>query len=234
MRTKGTGIVERPGNSMNGSPSDAATLDLHVLSQAIARQFWVVVMTVVLLTGAAVGFSIAQPPKYEASIKIIIGQGGKLTQDPLAEAGLRDITDTMVVAVDTRPVAEGVIRELNLDKNPKEVLEDMSAQRVGATQFIEVTYTDTDPERAKRVANTIGSVFSDEIAGVSPGPDAITASVWEPATAPTSPEDPDPIRNGFLASVLGVMLGMGLALLLDYLSRPGKPKKTSRESHSAY
>jgi len=191
-------------------------------------------MTVVLLTGATVGFSIAQPPKYEASIKIIVGQGGKLTQDPLEEAGLRDITDTMVVAVDTRPVAEGVIRELGLEKTPKEVLEDMSVQRIGATQFIEVTYTDTDPERAKRVANTIGSVFSDEIAGISPGQDAITASIWEPAMVPTSPEDPDPIRNGFLALVLGMMLGVGLALLLDYLSVPVKHRKASSGSSSAY
>src|SRR5215211_5793163 len=153
MRTKGTGMAERLRNTMHSSPSYAASLDLGVLSQAILRRFWVVVMTVVLLTGATVGFSIAQPPKYEASIKIIVGQGGKLTQDPLEEAGLRDITDTMVVAVDTRPVAEGVIRELGLEKTPKEVLEDMSVQRIGATQFIEVTYTDTDPERAKRVAN---------------------------------------------------------------------------------
>ena len=191
-------------------------------------------MTVVLLTGATVGFSIVQAPQYEASIKIVIGQGGKLTQDPLEEAGLRSLTDTMVVAVDTRPVAEGVIRKLDLQKSPKEMLEDTNVKRIGPTQFIEVTYTDTDPERAKLVANTIGSVFSKEIAGVSPGPDAITASVWEPAVVPESPVDPDPIRNGFLALVLGLMLGVGLALLLDYLSAPGKRKKTARVSRSEF
>ena len=227
-------MADRPQDTLNGPPTYGATLDLNVLGQAILRQFWVVVITVVVITGATTGFSLAQPPEYEASIKIIIGQGGKLTQDPVAQAGLMDITDTMVVAVDTRPIAQGVIRKLGLDETPKEVLKNMTAQRIGATQFIEVSYTDFDPERAERVANTIGSVFSDEIAGISPGSDAITASVWEPATVPTSPEDPDPIRNGFLASVLGAMLGVGLALLFDYLSTPGKRKKALRASRSDY
>ena len=234
MRTKGTDLDDRPQNTLNGPPSYAATVDLNVLGQALVRQFWVVVMTVVVITGATIGFSLAQPPEYEASIKIIIGQGGKLTQDPVAQAGLMDITDTMVVAVDTRPVAQGVIRKLGLDYTSKEVLKNVSAQRIGATQFIEVTYTDPDPERAKRVANTMGSVFSEEIAGISPGSDAITASVWEPATVPTSPEDPDPIRNGFMALVLGAMLGVGLALLFDFLSTPGKHKKALRDSRSEY
>jgi capsular polysaccharide biosynthesis protein len=234
MRTKGTDLADGPQNTLNGSPSYGATLDLNVLGQALVRQFWVVVLTVVVITGATIGFSLAQPPRYEASIKVIVGQGGKLTQDPVAQAGLMDITDTMVVAVDTLPVAQSVVQKLGLDETPKEVLKNTSAQRVGATQFIEVSYTDSDPERAKRVANTIGSVFSDEIAGISPGSDAITASVWEPATVPTSPEDPDPIRNGFLALVFGAMLGVGLALLLDYLSTPGKRKKASRGFRSEY
>ncbi len=227
-------MAEQPQDITRNSPSYATSFDLGVLSQAVLSQFWAVILTVILLTGATIGFSFAQQPKYEASIKIIIGQGGKLTQDPIAEAGLRDITDTMVVAVDTRPVAEGVIRELGLKETPKEVLEDMSVKRIGPTQFIEVTYTDTDPVRAKRVANTIGSVFSDEIAGVSPGSEAITASIWEPAVTPTSPEDPDPIRNGFLASVLGVPLGVGVALLADYLSPSSKRRKAVRESRSEY
>jgi capsular polysaccharide biosynthesis protein len=228
MRTKESSIVERSPNGMQKPPSDYALVDLGDLTRAVLRRFWVVVSTVVLLTGATVGFSIVQTPTYDASTKIIIGQGGKLTQDPVAEAGLQDITDTMVVAVGTRPVAEGVISKLHLHKSPTKFLKDMSVQRLGATQFIEVTYTDTDPKRAQRVANTIGEVFSQEVAGVSPGPNDITASVWEPAAVPQSPADPDPIRNGLLALVLGLVLGMGLALLVDYLSVPGKDRKASR------
>jgi capsular polysaccharide biosynthesis protein len=195
-------------------------VDLGNLARAVLRQFWIVVMTVVLLTCATVAFSLVQKPQYEASTKIIVGQGGKLTQDPVEEAGLQSITDTLVVAVETRPVAEGVIRKLDLQRSPKEVLENMQAKRIGPTQFIEVTYTGTDPQRTQQVANGIGEVFSQQVAGVSPGPEDITASVWEPAVVPKSPVDPDPIRNGLLALIAGLMLGIGLAVLLDFLSMP--------------
>ncbi len=216
------------------SPSYAAPLDLGDVIQAILRQFWVVVMTVVLLTGATIGFSIAQTPQYEASTLIIIGQGGKLTQNPLELAGIRDITDTMVVAISTRTVAEGVIDKLNLQKTPKELLDNMEVRREGPTQFIEVTYRDDDPQRAQLVANTIGNVFSDKVAGISPSAEAITATIWDPAAVPQAPTDPDPVRNGFLALILGLMLGVALALLLDYLTVAGKLKKSPRGSRSAY
>jgi capsular polysaccharide biosynthesis protein len=218
-------MADQSRNTEHRSPRYAASLDLGDLIQAVLRQFWVVVMTVVLLTGATVGFSIAQTPAYVAQILIIIGQEGKLTQDPVEEAGLRSLTDTMVVAIDTRPVAEGVIRKLELQRTTKEVLDNMSAQRLGSTQFIEVSYSDTDPKRAHLVANTIGTVFSDKIAVVSPGQHAITASIWEPAAVPRSPVSPDPIRNGFLALVLGLMLGVGLAVLVDFLSVRGRHQK---------
>jgi len=234
MKTKGISMADRPPDTQDNSPSYSASVDLGSLAEAVLRRFWVVVVTVVLITGATIGFSIAQTPEYEASIKIVIGQGGKLTQDPVEQAGLQNITDTMVVAIDTRPVAEGVIRELDLKKSPKDLLKDMSVQRIGPTQFIEVTYRDTDPKRAKLVANTIGTVFSDQVGGVSPGEKAISATVWEPAVVPQSPADPDPVRNGFLALILGLMIGVGLALLLDYLSVPGKRRKSSRGSRSAY
>lgn len=36
------------------------------------------------------------------------------------------------------------------------------------------------------------------------------------AGAPATPEDPDPLRNGFGALIMGLMLGIGLAFLLEY------------------
>lgn len=227
-------MADLPQDTERRSPAYATPLDLGDIIQAILRQFWVVVLTVVLLTGATIGFSIAQTPQYEASTLIIIGQGGKLTQNPLELAGIRDITDTMVVAISTRTVAEGVIDKLDLKKTPKELLDNMEVKREGPTQFIRVTYTDDDPKRAQLVANTIGNVFSDKVAGVSPSAEAITATIWDPAAVPQTPADPDPVRNGFLALILGLVLGVALALLMDYLTVGGKGRKPFRGSRPTY
>jgi capsular polysaccharide biosynthesis protein len=93
----------------------------------------------------------------------------------------------------------------------------MNVEQIPNTQFIRVSYTDTDPERARRVANAVGEVFSQRISEVSPSANSITATVWEQAATPAEPVSPNPVRNGLLALALGLMLGVGLAFLLEYL-----------------
>lgn len=131
--------------------------------------------------------------------------------------GLQQLTLTVAEAVGTRPVAEGVIEELNLKLTPEEFLENLSVAQVSSTQFIQVSYRDPNPERAQRVANTIGEVFSEQVSEVSPSANAITATLWERAVPPESPASPDILLNTLLALVLGLMLGVGLAFLLEYL-----------------
>jgi capsular polysaccharide biosynthesis protein len=170
--------------------------------------------------GLTIGFNSFQTPTYEASIKILVGQKrGSAAPNDLGNElqGLQQITSTMVEAVDTRPVAQGVIQTLDLSMSPEAFQRNLSAQQVGDTQFIEVSYNDSDPQRAQRIANTLGEVFSERVSEVSPSASAISATVWEQAVVPDSPVSPNPVRNALLALILGLMVGVGLAFLLDYL-----------------
>ena len=49
---------------------------------------------------------------------------------------------------------------------------------------------------------------------------------------PSAPEDPDLLRNAFGALVIGLMLGIGLAFLLEYLHLRGlhSPEKVEQVS----
>lgn len=203
-----------------GAGEEGPTLSVKDLFRIVWRQLWVVVLVATVLTGAAVGASLVQTPTYTASIKIFVGQevsddsGTSLGGDV---AGLQQITQTMAQAVDTRPVAEAVIQRLDLQESPDAVVAKTTSEQIGATQFIEVSYTDTSPEEAQETANAIGEVFSEQISEVSASANAITATVWEPAVVPDAPVSPDPLRNGLLALVVGTMLGLGLAFLLEHL-----------------
>ena len=172
----------------------------------------------VVLAGAITGFSLAQTPMYEASIKILVGQERGITQNPGDVVGLQQLTRTMVEGVNSRPLAESVISELGLSMTPEEFLEEhIRVEQVPETQFVRVFYEDSSPERAQQAANTIGYVFSEQVSDVSSSASDITATVWEWAVAPDRPVSPSPIRNGLLGLVLGLILSVGLALLLEYL-----------------
>jgi capsular polysaccharide biosynthesis protein len=187
--------------------------------QTLRQRMWIIVLVAVVTTGSAVGFSLLQTPTYEASVQILVGQ--KTTGDTNLGADVSDLQElalTVAKAVPTTPVAEAVVERLDLPEGSAgEVLKNISAQPDPGTMFVNVSYKDSDPERAQQIANTIGQVLSEKISEVSLGANAITATVWEPATLPKTPVSPDPIRNGILALVLGSLLGVVLAFLLEYV-----------------
>ena len=208
---------------------------LKDLFGTIWKRLWVVLLVAGVLTGAAVGFSLAQTPMYESSIEILVGQKENAPESYNLQGdvlGLQQITQTMVRAVGSRPVAETVIERQGLQITTQEFLENrLSVEPVAETQFIEVRYKDPDPRRAQRTADAVGEVFSEQVSKVSPSANAVTATVWEPAALPGEPVSPNPVRNGLLALALGLMLGVVLAFLLEFLDdRWHSPEEMERVS----
>jgi capsular polysaccharide biosynthesis protein len=189
--------------------------------QTLRRRMWTIVVVAAVAVGSALGFSLLQTPTYEASVMILVGQ--ETTGD--TNLGAADVTElqelalTVAKAVPTTPIAETVVERLGLQKESATgMLNKISAEADPGTMFVNVSYRDSDPERAQLIANTIGKVLSEKISEVSVGANAITATVWEPATLPETPVSPEPIRNGIIALVLGSLLGIVLAFLLEYVS----------------
>lgn len=194
-------------------------LSLKPLFGVLRRRLWVIGVLSVMLAGATVGLSLAQTPTYEASVTILVGQERGSTENPTDVGGLQQLTRTMAEGVGSRPVAEAVIQQLDLQITSEDFLDEerLSVEQIPETQFIQVNYRDSSPERAQQVANTIGDVFSEQISQVSPSASAVTATVWAQAVTPDEPVSPNPVRNGLLALMLGLLLGVGLAFLLEYL-----------------
>jgi len=183
---------------------------------------WIVVLATGLGAGFAAGFSLLQTPHYEASISVLVGGKSGVVDDPTDATGFADVTKTMAYAVPTRPVAEEVIRRLDLDISPEEFLEDrLSVAQVEDTQFVRVSYTDSDPLTARLVADTIGEVFSERIREVAPeaaNVAAVTATVWERAAVPKEPiSSPQPVYNVAIGMFVGALLGIGASFLLERL-----------------
>jgi len=210
-------------------------LTVREVLQILWKRAWVIVLVAVVLVGTAVGASLVQAPVYEASAKLLLGQ--KQTEDQLPTnlmgevEGLQQLTHTMVTAVDSRPVAEETIQRQGLQMDPQDLLDNLTVEQLEDTQFLQLTYSDTDPERAKEIVNAVSDVSSNKIVEANASPSNITVTVWEYAAVPRVPISPDPVRNGLLALGLGLMIGAGLAFLLEYLDdhwrSPGEVEQVS-------
>jgi capsular polysaccharide biosynthesis protein len=199
------------------------------LLEAIRRRIWVILVTGFVLTAATVGVSFLQKPTYEAYVTVLIAQASESSNADTSlssqSTGLQLITQTMTEAVNSRLIAEAVISRLGLEITPEDFQKNLTAKQIRATQFIQINYRDTSPERAQQVASAIGNELSEQVSEVNPLASDVTATVWGQAWVSDEPVSPKPVRNGLGALGAGLMLGVALAFLLQYLY----PKQRSRD-----
>jgi capsular polysaccharide biosynthesis protein len=185
------------------------------------RVFRVLVITVMLAAYAVTSLGLQQTPIYEASARVLVGQkpgdqqtyvsgsGEEIQTLPPGGEGLQTIIPEMVLAIDSRPVAEEVVERLGLQMGATQLLDNLTVEQVEATSFVVLTYKDTDPVRATQIVNTVGEVSSEAISERSKD---LTAKLYEKATVPENPVSPHPLRNGLVTLVIGLMLSAVLVL----------------------
>ena len=94
------------------------------------------------------------------------------------------------------------------------------------TVLIDVSVRDEDPDRARVTAEAIAKEFPAAVtelespAGQKASPVKVT--VVQPPVTPTSPVSPQPARNIVLGIVVGLLLGLGAAVLRETLDRSVK------------
>jgi uncharacterized protein involved in exopolysaccharide biosynthesis len=193
------------------------------IAQAVLKRPWVVLLVVLGFVGPTLGFSLLQPAVYEASAT------GMIKVDYEHQRWDPDIPGIMLIplaveippeapreAIDKPAIAREAIERLGLDGSmePAELLENLTVEREEGTFFVRLSYRDGDPQRAQRIANAVVEVASEESHQVSDQVD-LRIGVWDDASVPTDPLSPNPVRNAIVALGVGLMVGMGLALLLE-------------------
>ena len=200
---------------------------LPVEPRAAARAL----VAVVLVAATVAMASLVETPQYEASAKILVGQDRGLREGQTLEVqveGLQRLTETLSAATQSRPIAEETIERLELPTTPGAFLERLEADPVENTQLVELSYTDPDPERARRVANTVGDVLSQRVSELGRGDSGMTATLLERAPFPEETVSPNPLRNGLLTLVSGLLLFAGLAFALPRVAAWGHRRAALR------
>ena len=189
----------------------------------IMRRRWRIIVAC-LLTAVAVAalVTFTMTPIYASSARLFVSttpsDTGEAYQGSLfASQRVTSYADL----VDGREMLTRVIDELDLEIQPDELAEKIDATVVPETVILEITAEDPDPATAQALAQTSAEelvTFVDDLEtppGQTQAP--IKASVVDSAPRPESPVSPQPIRNLGLAAVLGLLLGLGLAVLREML-----------------
>ncbi len=202
----------------------------------VIRQRWRLILVCVgLAVVAAIAVTLTTTPVYEARARIYLSaeqQSGK------SSGGVFVLTsedlDTYVSILDTPAVLDPLREELGLEPGHPITV---SAETSGTTSILNITARAADGEEAAAVANEVGPQLG-KVAGEfstllkSSGQEVVSTPI-QPASAPSRPVSPDPVRNIGLGLLAGLVLGLGLAFVRHALDTKVRGEEDIRPHSTA-
>jgi len=139
------------------------TLDLRDYLAVLRRRRWIVIQTVLVVFAVALAVTFVQTPRYEASVQLVVEPNvGAGTDSVLNQLvfGQREL-ETQKELVTSELVAEKVIRRLDLDRRPDQLVEQVSVDLLRDTQILTIRATSTDAEEAAAIAQQFAVSYLD-------------------------------------------------------------------------
>jgi succinoglycan biosynthesis transport protein ExoP len=190
----------------------------------ILRRRWLGVLIIALAAvtlASAVTF--AMPKKYTATTRLFIAVAGGQSATDLAQgSNFAEKQMSSYAEVATSPRVLGpVIKQLGLQATPKELSESVEATVPVNTVILEISATDLNPTRAAQIANAVGRELATAASELSPakedGTKAVMATTIALAEVPDKASSPKIVQNLGIGLILGLLLGLGVAVLRHLL-----------------
>lgn len=157
-------------------------------------------------------------PIYQTSTQILVNQknDGESSFDYNQVKTNVELINTYSVIMKSPTILDDVIDQLDLDMSKNALNSKISVSNAQNSQVVLVSVQDPDPALAVEIANTTASVFEKEITNIM---NVDNVSILSPAEfeGTPAPVNPKPLLNIAIALVVGLMVGVGLSFLLEYL-----------------
>ena len=194
------------------------TIDLREYFAIIKKRFWIIaIITVVAMVVSGVISFFVLSPVYEAKTTLIVNtekseETQMITGDQFSVSQKLAVTYGEIIK--SRIVLEDVIKNLKLDDKYEQLAGNITVSAVKDTQIISISVQDTNPKKARDIANEIPKVFEKEVKRITKANDI---QVIDKAILPQNPIKPNKMMNVLIAAVLGMMIGLFVVFLIEYL-----------------
>lgn len=205
---------------------DEENIKIADILEALKNRWQLIICITLIATIVSAVFSFfIIKPKYQASTKLFVGKESESKDSNYSNNDVQmyqKLLKTYADVISTRDLVEDAFNENSIEINPDVVLNRLVVSPKTDTQILEISYTSGDKEECKEVVEAIADEF------ISISSDLISNSnvrIIEKATMPKSPVSPNKKINIMIALILGLMIGSGLAIILEFLDNTFKDKE---------
>lgn len=193
----------------------------------LVRRNLVLIVSLTLI-GLCIGVLVAltTPTRYSTSTQLLVSAQTSDTATPaelnLARGYAQQAVTSYIDIISSSLVLQPVIDDLGLDTTVALLASRVSATAATASTAITVTVSDHNPGQAARLANAIGDSFAAVVAEhlerpVDARPGIVRIDTLESASVPVSPAAPNIPLSVALGALLGLVVGVGVAVLRSVL-----------------
>lgn len=194
----------------------------------ILRRRWKTIVAMFVLALVVSGVITALTPRvYQSTAKIFVAPDTS-TPEAAYSAGFfvqQRVQSYAELAVH-RQVMESVINDLDLPVTPEELADKVTAEVPQDTIVLQLQALDGDPQAAQRIANAVATnlvTFVEELETPKGSDESqVRLTITTPGTYDGEPVSPQVSLNLVVAGLIGLVLGVGLALLRDMLDNTVK------------
>ncbi|MCP1188539.1 Wzz/FepE/Etk N-terminal domain-containing protein [Priestia flexa] len=203
------------------------TIDIKELFQTLKKRLWLIgLITIVAAIISAVISFFVLTPIYQSQTQILVNQAKSDQQLYNANEVQTNIQliNTYNVIITSPAILDTVKNDLNLTETVDELTEKIEVSSATNSQVVEITVKDSSPHLAAKIANKTAEVFQSEISKIM-NIDNVSILSKAEVKDDVSPVKPQPLLNIAIAIVVGLMLGVGVAFLLEYLDNTLKTEQ---------
>ncbi|MCL6454241.1 MAG: capsular biosynthesis protein [Alicyclobacillus sp.] len=194
-------------------------LELREYWQIIRKRWLLVVLipVIAVVVSGILSFFVIQP-QYSASTTLLVNQKADST-NPLQYQDIQvseALVNTYTNIIKSHTIESQVVSDLGLSMPVSQLDKMISVTSPNQSQVIEVTVTGPSQSQAARIANQLAQVFQGKAQTLM---DVQNVQIIDPALVQSNPAPVKPNKklNVSIALILGLMVSVGLAFLLEYL-----------------
>ena len=195
------------------------TIDLARLGRALVRRFWAILLSALICGGIACSYAaIFVVPLYQASALMYVNNSessidsSTIIYSTGQLSAAQRLIDTYAVILKSRTTLEEVIEEAGLSCSYSELYSMISVESVNDTEIFSITVTDTDPEEAALIANTIADILPDRISEIVEGS---SVKIADSAVVPTAKVSPDLMDYARTGALIGFLISFAAVMVLE-------------------
>lgn len=189
----------------------------------VKRRFWTIFFSFIAGVICAGTLLTLQPVRYTASssgyVRVELPSdliGGGSTGSFFQAAQLASEKAQVYVPVfQSTIVSQGVIDRLNLDTSPGELARGITASHEAGSLIINVNATASTPEDAQKIADAVVLEANEQVRQLEGSRSPVEIVLMASSVFGTPEKSPSTSRYLFIGAVLGVLLGVILALIRD-------------------